>query len=254
MNDLKFALRQLRKTPGFTLIAVATLALGIGLNTAIFSLINDLFLRGLPFREPARVLHVFSKFKDQRVEFPLSAPRFYHFRDGQAIFDGFACENGLAATVTGLGDAFQVPIFKATANWFDVLGVRATRGRTFLPEEEEGADVAVITDRFWKARLGSDPNVIGRALVLDGVTHTIVGVIPKLPVSWTECRHLDDEAIRHSWFFLRPNDARDDVSARGRATESGCEKGASIRCVAGSREWLSRAISRKDRCESRHSS
>jgi predicted permease len=142
-------------------------------------------LRGLPFREPARVLHVFSKFKEQRVEFPLSAPRFYHFRDGQTIFDGFAGENGLAATVTGLGDAFQVPIFKATANWFDVLGVRATRGRTFLPEEEEGADVAVITDRFWKARLGGDPNVIGRGLVLDGVTHTIVGVIPKLPVSWT---------------------------------------------------------------------
>jgi predicted permease len=185
MNDLKFALRQLRKSPAFTLIAVITLALGIGLNTAIFTLINDLFLRGLPFREPARLLHVFSKFKDQRVEFPLSAPRFYHFRDGQTIFDGFAGENGLAATVTGLGDAFQVPIFKTTANWFDVLGLRALRGRTFLPEEEEGADVAVITDRFWKARLGGEPNVIGRALVLDGVTHTIVGVIPKLPVSWT---------------------------------------------------------------------
>jgi predicted permease len=185
MNDLKFALRQLRKSPAFTAIAVITLALGIGLNTAIFTLINDLFLRGLPFREPARLLHVFSKFKDQRVEFPLSAPRFYHFRDGQTIFDGFAGENGLAATVTGLGDAFQVPIFKTTANWFDVLGLRALRGRTFLPEEEEGADVAVITDRFWKARLGGDPNVIGRALVLDGVTHTIVGVIPKLPVSWT---------------------------------------------------------------------
>ena len=90
-----------------------------------------------------------------------------------------------AATVTGLGDPFQVPIFKTTANYFDVLGLRAIRGRTFLPEEEEGADVAVITDRFWKARLGGDPNVIGRALTLDGVAHTIVGVIPKLPVSWT---------------------------------------------------------------------
>ena len=91
----------------------------------------------------------------------------------------------VAATVTGLGDPFQVPIFKTTANWFDVLGLRAIRGRTFLPEEEEGADVAVVTDRFWKARLGGDPNVIGRALILDGVSHTIVGVIPKLPVSWT---------------------------------------------------------------------
>src|SRR6266436_4367540 len=185
MTDVRFAFRQLFKSPGFTLLAVLTLALGIGLNTAIFSLINDLFLRGLPFQQPARLLHVFSHFKEQTVDFPLSAPRFTHFRDGQTIFDGFAGENGIAATVTGLGDPFQVPIFKTTSNWFDVLGLRAIRGRTFLPEEEEGADVALVTDRFWKGRLGGDPNVIGRALTLDGVSHTIVGVIPKLPVSWT---------------------------------------------------------------------
>ena len=185
MNDLKFALRQLRKSPAFTAIAVITLALGIGLNTAIFSLINDLFLRGLPFRQPSRVLHVFSHARDQRVDFPLSAPRFMHFRDGQTIFDEFAGENGLAATVTGVGDPFQVPIFKTTANYFDVLGVRMIRGRTFLAQEEEGADVAVVTERFWKSRLGGDPNVIGRGLTLDGVSHTIVGVIPTLPVSWT---------------------------------------------------------------------
>src|SRR5438105_7341198 len=185
LTDFRFALRQLFKSPGFTLLALITLALGIGLNTAIFSLINDLFLRGLPFREPARVLHVFSHFKEQTVDFPISAPRFIHFRDGQTIFDGFAGENGLAATVTGVGDPFQVPIFKTTANYFDVLGLHAIRGRTFLPNEEEGGDVAVITDRFWKSRLGSDPNVIGRGLTLDGVSHTIVGVIPGLPVSWT---------------------------------------------------------------------
>ncbi len=185
MTDLRFALRQLLKSPGFSLLAIVTLALGIGLNTAIFSLVNDLFLRGLPFQEPARVLHVFSHAKDQTVDFPLSAPRYLHFRDGQTIFSGFAGENGSVATVSGLGDAFQVPIFKTTANYFDVLGLPAARGRTFLKEEEEGSDVAVITDRFWKARLGSDPNVIGRALTLDGVAHTIIGVIPKLPVSWT---------------------------------------------------------------------
>src|ERR1700751_1154992 len=156
MADVRFAFRQLVKSPGFTLLAVLTLALGIGLNTAIFSLVNDLFLRGLPFQEPTRVLHVFSHFKEQKVDFPLSAPRFMHFRDGKTVFSGFAGENGVAATVTGLGDPFQVPIFKATANYFDVLGVRATRGRTFTPDEEEGADVAVITERFWKSRLGGD--------------------------------------------------------------------------------------------------
>jgi predicted permease len=185
MTDVRFAFRQLFKSPGFTFLAVLTLALGIGLNTAIFSLINDLFLRGLPFQQPARLLHVFSHFKEQTVDFPLSAPRFMHFRDGQTIFDRFAGENGIAATVTGIGDPFQVPIFKTTSNWFDVLGLHAIRGRTFLPQEEEGADVAVVTDRFWKGRLGGDPNVIGRALILDGVSHTIVGVIPTLPVSWT---------------------------------------------------------------------
>ncbi|MFL6515851.1 MAG: ABC transporter permease [Chthoniobacterales bacterium] len=185
ITDLRFALRQLFKSPAFTALALITLALGIGLNTAIFSLINDLFLRGLPFREPTRLIHVFSHAQDERVDFPLSAPRYMHFRDGQSVFDGFAGENGLAATVTGIGDPFQVPIFKTTANWFDVLGVRPILGRTFLPAEEEGADVAIITRRFWKAKLGSDPNVIGRGLTLDGVTHTVVGVIRELPVSWT---------------------------------------------------------------------
>src|SRR3977135_3752550 len=185
MTDIRFAFRKLFKSPGFTLLALITLALGVGLNTAIFRLLNDLFLRGLPFQQPARLLHVFSRFKEQTVDFPLSAPRFMHFRDGQIIFDGFAGENGIAATVTELGDPFQVPIFKTTANYFDVLGLRAIRGRTFLPEEEEGADVAVITERFWKARLGSDPNVVGRALTLDGVAHTIVGVITTPPSSWT---------------------------------------------------------------------
>src|ERR1044072_3703670 len=170
ITDLRFALRQLRKSPGFTLLAVITLTLGIGLNTAIFSLINDLFLKGLPFQEPERVLHIFTRATDRPDVFPMSAPHFMLYRDGQTIFSGFAAENGLAATVSGLGDPFQVPVFKATANYFDVLGVRPIMGRTFLPQEEEGADVAIVTDRFWKARLGGNQDVIGKAIVLDGVT------------------------------------------------------------------------------------
>jgi len=185
MADLRFALRQLVKSPGFSLLAVVILALGIGLNTAIFSLINDLFLKGLPFQEPERVLHMLTKGKDRTDEFQMSASRFMLYRDAQTIFSGFAAENQQAATVTGLGDPLSVPIFKATANWFDVLGVRPIMGRNFLPQEEEGADVAIITDRFWKARFAGSQDIIGKTFVLDGVTHTIVGVIPKLPVSWT---------------------------------------------------------------------
>src|SRR6266446_5505808 len=105
MDDLKFALRQLRKSPGFTLLALITLALGIGLNTAIFSLINDLFLRGLPFKEPERVLHMYSNAKHRnQVEIGVSVPRYQHYRDGQTVFDGFGAENVIAFTLTGLGD------------------------------------------------------------------------------------------------------------------------------------------------------
>jgi predicted permease len=187
MNDLRFALRQLRKSPGFTFLAVITLALGIGLNTAIFSLINDLFLRGLPFKDPTRVVHLMAGDKSRtgdEINLPIGAPRFFHYRDGQTIFDGFAADNGIAATLTGLGDPVQLPMFKVTANYFDVLGVRPIRGRNFLPQEEEGADVAIVSENFWRKRLGGDSNVIGRAITLDGVTHTIVGVIPNMSVQW----------------------------------------------------------------------
>jgi putative ABC transport system permease protein len=103
--DLRFAFRQLLKSPGFTLLALVTLALGIGLNTAIFSLINDLFLRGLPFKEPGRVLHLYSNAKDRNLlEIAVSAPRYQHYRDAQTMFDGFGGENILAFTLTGLGD------------------------------------------------------------------------------------------------------------------------------------------------------
>ena len=191
ITDFRFAIRQLLKSPGFTFLAVITLTLGIGLNTAIFSLINDLFLKSLPFQEPDRVLHILTKGKDRTDEFQMSEPRFMLYRDAQTIFSGFAAENQQAATVTGLGDPLSVPIFKATANWFDVLGVRPILGRTFLPQEEEGVDVAIITDRFWKARFAGSQDIIGKTFVLDGVTHTIVGVVPKMPVSWTGTERAD---------------------------------------------------------------
>ncbi|HZR05400.1 MAG TPA: ABC transporter permease [Candidatus Udaeobacter sp.] len=185
MNDLRFALRQLRKSPAFTSIAVATLALGIGLNTTIFSLVNDLFLRGLPFKEPSRVVHLYGGDKARDLtEIGISAPRFMHYREGQTLFDGLAAENFFAFTLTGLGDPVQIFGGRLTSNYFDLLGVRPIRGRNFLPQEEEGADVALVTENFWQKRLGGDPNVIGRSITLDGTAHTIVGVLPDMPVTW----------------------------------------------------------------------
>jgi predicted permease len=185
ITDFRFALRQLGKSPGFTFLAVLTLALGIGLNTAIFSLINDLFLRGLPFQQPTRVVQLFANATDRGLtEIAISAPRFMHDREGQTLFDGFAAENGAPFTLTNLGDAVFLNGGRVTSNYFDVLGVRPILGRNFLPNEEEGADVALVTENFWRKRLGSDPNVIGRAITLDGVAHTIVGVLPNQPASW----------------------------------------------------------------------
>src|SRR6266705_1401972 len=184
--DLRFAVRQLFKSPGFTFLALLTLALGIGLNTAIFTLINDLFLRGLPFKEPGRVVHMYSNARQRNLlELAVSVPRFQHFRASQKIFDGFEGENIIPFTLTGLGDAVQLFGGKVTSNYFDVLGVRPIRGRNFLPQEEDTADVAMVTENFWQKRMGGDANVIGRSITLDGVPHTIVGVLPNLPFSWT---------------------------------------------------------------------
>src|SRR5213080_218155 len=185
ISDLKYALRTLAKTPGFTIIAVFTLALAIGANTAIFSLINDLFLRGLPFKQPSRVVHLFGGDKSRDlVDIGVSAPRYTHYRDGQALFDAIAGENFFAFTLTGLGDPVQVFGGRLTANYFDVLGVHPILGRNFLPQEEEGADVALVTKAFWQKRMGGDSNVIGRSITLDGMPHTIVGVLPDMPVTW----------------------------------------------------------------------
>jgi predicted permease len=186
MTDFRFALRQLRKSPGFTLLAIFTLALGIGLNTAIFSLIDDLFLRGLPFSRPDRIVHIYGEMKERNLtQLPYSVPRFWYYRDGQSVFSGMAADiSGGAVSLTGLGEPVQLNAARVTANYFQVLGVQPIRGRTFLPEEEEGADVVMVTTNFWRNRLGSDPSVVGRSIALDGVLHTIVGVLPNLSVAW----------------------------------------------------------------------
>ena len=185
LTDLRFAIRQLLKSPGFTLLAVLTLALGIGMNTAIFSLVNDLFLKGLPFREPSRLVVLQAEAKERDLtQLPMSVPRFRHFREGQTVFTGMAADNGAGYVLTGLGDPVQIFGSTVTANYFDLLGVQPIRGRTFRPEEEMKADVALVSPNFWRTRLNSDPQVVGRSITLNGVATTIVGVLPPMPVAW----------------------------------------------------------------------
>ena len=185
MTDLRFAFRQLLKSPGFTLLAVLTLALGIGMNTAIFSLIHNLFLRGLPFAEPEQLIVTQAEAKERNLEqLPMSVPRFWHFRDGQTVFSNLAADTGTGFILTGLGDPIQVNGANQTANCMETLGIRPVLGRLFLPEEEMKADVALVSANFWRNRLNSDPQVIGRSVTLNGVPTTIIGVVPNPPVSW----------------------------------------------------------------------
>jgi len=129
-TDVRFVVRQLLKSPGFTLLAVLTLAIGIGLNSAIFSLIDDLFLRGLPYAHPERVVHVYASAKDRDLnEIPLSAPRFMNAREAQTVFSDLAAEGFAAFTLTGIGDPVQVFGGRLTSNYFRLLGVQPIRGR-----------------------------------------------------------------------------------------------------------------------------
>ena len=184
LTDLRFACRMLFKSPAFTLLAVLTLALGIGANSAIFTLIDGLFLRGLPFAEPNRIVRIYGEAKERDMQqMPFSVPRFWHYRDGQTVFSGLAADSGMGFILTGMGDPVQLNGGIVTANYFDLLGVRPLRGRLFLPDEEEKADVALISEHFWRKQLASDPQVLGRSLTLNGVPTTIVG------------RHSDDAAL-----------------------------------------------------------
>src|SRR4029079_10559548 len=185
LNDIRFALRQLRKSPGFTFLAVLTLALGIGMNTAIFSLIHDLFLRRLPFSEPKQVVRIYGEAKERDLkELPFSVPKFWYYRDGQTAFSGIAADRGNGVILTGIDEPVQLFGRNVTANYFDLLGVRPTLGRTFLPDEESKGDVVMVTENFWRKRLISDPAVLGRSITLNGVPNTIIGVMPNLPISW----------------------------------------------------------------------
>ena len=132
MHDVTFALRQLRKSPGFTLVAVFTLALGIGMNTAIFSLIHDLFLRRLPFNQPERVVRIYGEAKERDLkELPFSVPKFWYYRDGQTAFSSIAADRGNGFILTEIGEPVQLFGRNVTANYFDLLGIRPILGRYF---------------------------------------------------------------------------------------------------------------------------
>jgi predicted permease len=185
MSDLKFAAQRLLQSPAFSALAILTLALSIGMNTVIFTLVHELFLRGLPFVEPQRIIHVYQQDKSRNIEQAnTSVPKFWHYRDAQNVFSEFGADAGGGFILTGLGEPKQINGDNVTANYFQLLGVRPILGRLFLPEEEMKADVALVSENFWKGKLAGDANVLGRSLTLNGVPTTIIGVIPTQPIAW----------------------------------------------------------------------
>src|SRR5262249_29652948 len=185
MNEIRFALRQLRKSPAFSCLAVLTLAIAIGMNTAMFSLIHDLLLRGLPFSQPDRIVRIFGEAKDRDLkQLPFSVPKFWHYRDGQAVFSSIAADWGTGYILTGLGEPVQVSGENVTANYFTLLGCPTRVGPLFSRPEQMKQDSPVVTTGFGPRRFNSHPAVLGRSLSLNGTATTIVGVLPDLPISW----------------------------------------------------------------------
>ncbi len=181
MKTLRYAVRSLTKSPGFTIVAVVALALGIGANAAIFSLIEAIFLQPLPYADPERLVQVGSSAPEQGIEqAPLSWPRYEVLRERQRVFTDLAVSTFTAYTVTGIGDPEQVQSLMISGNFFSVLGVEPALGRTFAADEEApgGPPVVILSNGFWRSRFGGQPDAIGKSVTLDGKPHTIVGVMP----------------------------------------------------------------------------
>ncbi|MDQ3652169.1 MAG: ABC transporter permease [Acidobacteriota bacterium] len=186
-QDLRYGARMLLKNPGFTAIAVISLALGIGANTAIFSLVNGTLLRRLPVYEPDQLSLVFTGNPGNPFNVA-SYPDYVEFRDQNRVFDGLLCYGGVTVSLNVEGQnqaggaAEQISGLIVSGNYFDLLGVRAALGRTFAPDEDqtpEAHPVVVISHGLWQRSFGGDRNVIGRQVTLNGRAFTIIGVAPE---------------------------------------------------------------------------
>ena len=179
-DDVTFALRQLRRSPGFTLVAAITLALGVGANSAMFALADATLLRPFPFPEPDRLVMVFEKFRT----FPRTAVASLNFRDWrdrnrtfQSMAAAFTYPRRIAAPD---GTAEEILSQQVTTEFFDVLGIKPIAGRTFLPTDEAlPPNVVVLSEGYWRTRFGSDPALIGRTVRIDGDAFTVLGVVPE---------------------------------------------------------------------------
>jgi putative ABC transport system permease protein len=182
-QDLRYAFRMLRKTPGFTAVAVITLALGIGANTAIFSVVNAVLIRPLPYPNANRMVMIWEKrLPDGEQENPTSPATFLNWKEHATVFEQAAAYFNWTKILTGGAAPERLNVQEVTPNFFALLGVNAALGRTLLASEDsvDGAnDVVVLSFELWQRRFGSDPRIVGRNIVLDGKPQTVVGVMPR---------------------------------------------------------------------------
>jgi putative ABC transport system permease protein len=176
LQDLRLALRQLAKSPGFTAVAVLTLALGIGANTAIFSAVDAVLLRPLPYPQSDRLVDL-SAANTEPVRFAISYPDLLDFRSLTHDFTGVAGYSSQLYNLTGAGDPREVQAAFVTADLFDVLGVHPTIGHSFTPQQENDP-VALVSYALWAQSFGRDPAILGKAIALDGKSYTVIGVMP----------------------------------------------------------------------------
>jgi len=182
-QDIRFAARTLRKSPGFTAAAVATLALGIGANTAIFSVVYAVLLKPLPYAAPDRLVTMTTyipQVRDRFPSLPVRAIDFVEFRKSNSVFSGMAAMEAFDFSLTGAGEPERLYGARVSASLFSLLGVQPERGRGFLPEEDEpGRDrVAVISHELWMHRWGGDPGILNRTVSLNGQLYLVVGIMP----------------------------------------------------------------------------
>ncbi|PYM10371.1 MAG: permease, partial [Verrucomicrobia bacterium] len=179
MNDLKFALRQLLKNPGFTAVAVLTLALGIGANTAIFSAVNALILRPLPYKDPGRLAQVFwQNEKTREQSFWVSPPDFVDLRNQSTAFEEIAGWRPWDFVDRQDEEPVRLKGAAITTNLFTMLGTQPFLGRTFLPEEAQATNspVVILSHGFWQRRFGADPGIVGQTVRFSDKTYLVVGV------------------------------------------------------------------------------
>jgi putative ABC transport system permease protein len=179
LQDLRYAWRTLTNSPGFTAVALITLALGIGANTAIFSFVDGLLLRPLPYKDASRIVRVMEK-PPLGERNGISTLNFLDWQKDNTVFDFMAAQNGASMTLTGEHDPVQLRAGRVSAHFFDIFGIKATLGRTFLPgEDQSGKDkVVVLSHALWVSQFGADPSIINRKVSLDNAPYIVVGVLP----------------------------------------------------------------------------